>query len=73
MHAPGNRRGFSPEKADADWEGKVSGNDPKRKVTGKTFDFLSNVTEYITVMWYNNGAKGKQVPDAKDFERRGRS
>ena len=35
-------------------------NNPKRKVTGKTIEKIPNVTEYITVMWYNNSAKGKQ-------------
>ena len=33
--------------------------------TEKTFKTFQNVTVYITVIWYNNHAKGKKVPDAK--------
>ena len=35
------------------------------KMTEKTFKTIQNVTVYITVIWYNNHAKGKKVPDAK--------
>ena len=37
-------------------------------VTGKTFEIFQNVTVYITILWYNNGAKGKKTPDAKHLK-----